>query len=365
MMSQLSAIRSLLTSQQLDAVLISSRQNKFCHTGLLSSSGYVLITARSQHIIVDFRYYAELAAKASDYQLHCSDAAHSPWQIINQILAAEGLQRLGFEGNHLSYDESQHIASQLAGSLQSTNLDGLRQIKTPQEIAIIKQACRIADNACEHIRQFIQPGMTEQQVAAELEWFMRQQGAEKPSFDTIVASGVRGAMPHAKASGKVINAGELVTLDFGAQYQGYCSDMTRTFLVAAAVETPHPLYEIYQTVLQAQLTAIAAIRPGVPCKVVDAAARDVIKASGYGEQFGHNTGHAIGIDVHENPRFSPGDTTLLQPGMLLTVEPGIYLPNLGGVRIEDVVLVTGSGCEVLYQMPKTWLTTGGDAICEY
>ena len=364
MMSQLSAIRSLLASQQLDAVLISSRQNKFCHTGLLSSSGYVLITARSQHIIVDFRYYAELAAKTTHYQLHCSDAAHSPWQIINQIVAAEGLQRIGFEGNHLSYDESQRLASQLAGSLQSTNLDGLRRIKTPQEIATIRQACRIADNACEHIRQFIQPGMTEQQVAAELEWFMRQQGAEKPSFDTIVASGVRGAMPHGKASDKVINAGELVTLDFGAQYQGYCSDMTRTFLVAAAA-TPHPLYDIYQIVLQAQLAAIAAIRPGVPCQVVDAAAREVIKAHGYGEQFGHNTGHAIGIDVHENPRFSPSDTTLLQPGMLLTVEPGIYLPNLGGVRIEDVVLVTESGCEVLYQMPKTWLTTGEDLPREH
>lgn len=364
MMSPLSAIRSLLASQQLDAVLISSRQNKFCHTGLLSSSGYVLITARSQHIIVDFRYYAELAAKTTHYQLHCSDAAHSPWQIINQIVAAEGLQRIGFEGNHLSYDESQRLASQLAGSLQSTHLDGLRRIKTPQEIATIRQACRIADNACEHIRQFIQPGMTEQQVAAELEWFMRQQGAEKPSFDTIVASGVRGAMPHGKASDKVINAGELVTLDFGAQYQGYCSDMTRTFLVAAAA-TPHPLYDIYQIVLQAQLAAIAAIRPGVPCQVVDAAAREVIKAHGYGEQFGHNTGHAIGIDVHENPRFSPSDTTLLQPGMLLTVEPGIYLPNLGGVRIEDVVLVTESGCEVLYQMPKTWLTTGEDLPREH
>lgn len=359
MMSQLSALRTLLTSQQLDAVLVSSRQNKFCHTGLLSSSGYVLITARSQHIIVDFRYYAELAAKPSHYQLHCSDAANTPWQIINQIVAAEGVQQIGFEGNHLSYDESQHIANQLNGSLKSINLDGLRQIKTPQEIAIIKQACHIADSACEHIRRFIQPGMTEQQVAAELEWFMRQQGADKTSFDTIVASGVRGAMPHAKASGKVINAGELVTLDFGAQYQGYCSDMTRTFLVPTT-ETPHPLYEIYQIVLQAQLTAIAAVRPGVPCHVVDAAARDVIKASGYGEQFGHNTGHAIGIDVHENPRFSPTDTTLLQAGMLLTVEPGIYLPGLGGIRIEDVVLVTENGCEVLYQMPKTWLTTGED-----
>lgn len=189
---------------------------------------------------------------------------------------------------------------------------------------------------------------------------MKQQGADKPSFDTIVASGPRGAMPHGKASDKIIDAGEMVTLDFGAQHQGYCSDMTRTFLVARQGQTPeaHPLYAVYQTVLAAQLAAINAIRPGVPCHAVDAAARETIARAGYGPQFGHNTGHAIGIDVHENPRFSPTDATLLKPGMLLTVEPGIYLDGVGGVRIEDVVLVTHTGAEVLYTMDKTLLMTG-------
>ncbi len=173
--------------------------------------------------------------------------------------------------------------------------------------------------------------MSEREIAAELEWFMRQQGAEKASFDTIVASGWRGALPHGKASDKIVAAGEFVTLDFGALYQGYCSDMTRTLLVngeGVSAES-HLLFNVYQIVLQAQLAAISAIRPGVRCQQVDDAARRVITEAGYGDYFGHNTGHAIGIEVHEDPRFSPRDTTTLQPGMLLTVEPGIYLPGQG------------------------------------
>lgn len=184
--------------------------------------------------------------------------------------------------------------------------------------------------------------------------------AQKKPLDTIVASGWRGALPHGKASDKIVAAGEFVTLDFGALYQGYCSDMTRTLLVngeGVSAES-HPLFNVYQIVLQAQLAAISAIRPGVRCQQVDDAARRVITEAGYGDYFGHNTGHAIGIEVHEDPRFSPRDTTTLQPGMLLTVEPGIYLPGQGGVRIEDVVLVTPQGAEVLYAMPKTVLLTG-------
>lgn len=227
------------------------------------------------------------------------------------------------------------------------------------EIDRIHEACRIADAGAEHIRRFIAPGQSEREIAAELEWFMRQRGAEKASFDTIVASGWRGALPHGKASDKIVSAGEWITLDFGALYQGYCSDMTRTFLVpGAGAPQEHPLFPVYHIVLEAQLAAIAAIRPGARCLTVDAAARDVIDRAGYGEFFAHNTGHSIGIEVHEDPRFSPDDHTVLAPGMLLTVEPGIYLPELGGVRIEDVVLVTPEGAEVLYSMPKTVLLTG-------
>lgn len=359
-MTLLTALRHWLDEQQLDAVLISSRQNKLPHLGISSSSGYVLVTRDNAHILVDFRYYADIAERTRGYQLHRLEKSNPMSTIVNRLIGEEGLQHIGFEGDQVSWQTGYAWQDGLQAELKSISLDALRQVKTPQEITLIREACRIADNSAEHIRRFIQPGMREREVAAELEWFMRQHGAEKPSFDTIVASGPRGALPHGKASEKIIAAGELVTLDFGAQYQGYCSDMTRTFLVAGRYSSPaqSPLFDIYQTVLAAQRAAIDAIRPGVACKTVDAAARDIITQAGHGPHFGHNTGHAIGIDVHENPRFSPDDETCLEPGMLLTVEPGIYLPGEGGVRIEDVVLVTPTGAEVLYRMPKTLQLTG-------
>ncbi|RHG53929.1 aminopeptidase [Escherichia coli] len=336
------------------------RQNKQPHLGISTGSGYVVISRESAHILVDSRYYVEVEARAQGYQLHLLDATNTLTTIVNQIIADEQLQTLGFEGQQVSWETAHRWQSELNAKLVSATPDVLRQIKTPEEVEKIRLACGIADRGAEHIRRFIQAGMSEREIAAELEWFMRQQGAEKASFDTIVASGWRGALPHGKASDKIVAAGEFVTLDFGALYQGYCSDMTRTLLVngeGVSAES-HPLFNVYQIVLQAQLAAISAIRPGVRCQQVDDAARRVITEAGYGDYFGHNTGHAIGIEVHEDPRFSPRDTTTLQPGMLLTVEPGIYLPGQGGVRIEDVVLVTPQGAEVLYAMPKTVLLTG-------
>lgn len=341
-MTLLASLRDWLKAQQLDAVLLSSRQNKQPHLGISTGSGYVVISRESAHILVDSRYYVEVEARAQGYQLHLLDATNTLTTIVNQIIADEQLQTLGFEGQQVSWETAHRWKSELNAKLVSATPDVLRQIKTPEEVEIIRLACGIADRGAEHIRRFIQAGMSEREIAAELEWFMRQQGAEKASFDTIVASGWRGALPHGKASDKIVAAGEFVTLDFGALYQGYCSDMTRTLLVngeGVSAES-HPLFDVYQIVLQAQLAAISAIRPGVRCQQVDDAARQVITEAGFSHYFGHNTGHAIGIEVHEDPRFSPRDTTTLQPGMLLTVEPGIYLPGQGGVRIEDVVLVT-------------------------
>ena len=348
-MTLLASLRDWLKAQQLDAVLLSSRQNKQPHLGISTGSGYVVISRESAHILVDSRYYVEVEARAQGYQLHLLDATNTLTTIVNQIIADEQLQTLGFEGQQVSWETAHRWQSELNAKLVSATPDVLRQIKTPEEVEKIRLACGIADRGAEHIRRFIQAGMSEREIAAE-----------KASFDTIVASGWRGALPHGKASDKIVAAGEFVTLDFGALYQGYCSDMTRTLLVngeGVSAES-HPLFNVYQIVLQAQLAAISAIRPGVRCQQVDDAACRVITEAGYGDYFGHNTGHAIGIEVHEDPRFSPRDTTTLQPGMLLTVEPGIYLPGQGGVRIEDVVLVTPQGAEVLYAMPKTVLLTG-------
>ena len=359
-MGLLTTLRDLLAAENLDGILIASRQNKQPHLGISTGSGYVLVTRQHAHILTDFRYYSDIASRTTGYEMHLLSADCSFIAVLNGLIAQENLRTLGFEGEHVSWHTGSQWRDALSAKLCSVSLDALRQIKTAGEIQCIRAACRIADSTAQHIRRFIQPGMRERDVAAELEWFMKQQGADKPSFDTIVASGSRGALPHGKASDKVIAAGELITLDFGAQHQGYCSDMTRTFLIAGHDATPqaHPLYAVYQTVLEAQLAAIDAIRPGVACHQVDRAARTIIEHAGFGAQFGHNTGHAIGIDVHENPRFSPTDATPLQPGMLLTVEPGIYLEGQGGVRIEDVVLVTESGADVLYTMPKRLLMTG-------
>lgn len=359
-MTLLASLRDWLKAQQLDAVLLSSRQNKQPHLGISTGSGYVVISRESAHILVDSRYYVEVEARAQGYQLHLLDATNTLTTIVNQIIADEQLQTLGFEGQQVSWETAHRWKSELNAKLVSATPDVLRQIKTPEEVEKIRLACGIADRGAEHIRRFIQAGMSEREIAAELEWFMRQQGAEKASFDTIVASGWRGALPHGKASDKRVEAGEFITLDFGALYQGYCSDMTRTFRIPDANQPAEEsaLFAVYQIVLAAQRAAVAAIRPGARCNEVDAAARRVITQAGYGDAFGHNTGHAIGIEVHENPSFSPADTTPLVAGMLLTVEPGIYLPGQGGVRIEDVVLVTPDGGEVLYTMAKTLLHTG-------
>ena len=358
-MTLLASLRQWLVEQELDAVLISSRQNKQPHLGISTGSGYVLIARNSAHILADSRYYADIQSRADGYQLHLLNAERTLADIVNQIVADEDLYTVGFEGAQVSWHTAQRWQASIKAALVGASLDALRQIKTPQEIDLIRQACRIADQSAEHIRRFIQPGMLEREIAAELEWYMRTLGAEKAAFDTIVASGWRGALPHGKASDKLVEAGEFITLDFGAQYQGYCSDMTRTFRVPGAGPAEESaLFPVYQIVLAAHRAAVAAIRPGVHCHEVDAAARQVITDAGYGDYFGHNTGHAIGIEVHENPRFSPTDTTSLAVGMLLTVEPGIYLPGQGGVRIEDVVLVTPDGGEVLYSMSKTLLHTG-------
>lgn len=358
-MTLLDPLRQWLTEQKLDAMLISSRQNKQPHLGISTASGYVLVSLKSAHVLIDSRYFADVQARAAGYQMHLLSGTQTLASVANRLIQTENLQTLGFEGAQVSWDTAHRWQRELDATLVSASLSPLRQIKTPQEIARIREACRIADSSAAHIRRFIQPGLSEQEIAAELEWYMRTLGAEKAAFDTIVASGWRGALPHGKASEKRVAAGEFITLDFGAQYQGYCSDMTRTFWVPdAGTPEEHALFPVYQTVLQAQLAAIAAIRPGICCREVDAVARNIIAEAGYGDFFGHNTGHAIGIDVHEDPRFSPTDGTVLAPGMLLTVEPGIYLPEQGGVRIEDVVLVTPDGGEVLYTLTKELIATG-------
>jgi Xaa-Pro aminopeptidase len=228
-------------------------------------------------------------------------------------------------------------------------------IKDQEEIQIIQDAANIADAAFDYITTFIRPGITELEVSNELEFFMRKQGATSSSFDIIVASGHRSALPHGVASEKVIEKGELVTLDFGAYYKGYCSDITRTVAVG---DVSDELKEIYNTVLKAQLRGMDGIKPGITGKEADAFTRDYITEKGFGDYFGHSTGHGLGMEVHEGPSLSLKSNTVLEPGMIVTVEPGIYIAGVGGTRIEDDTLLVEGGNRSFTHSPKELLILG-------
>lgn len=231
----------------------------------------------------------------------------------------------------------------------SDTIDQIRKVKDSGEIKLIQQAADIVDKTYEYILTVVKAGMSERKIKALLESKMLELGADGPSFDTIVASGHRGALPHGVASDKIIEKGDMITLDFGAYYKGYCSDITRTF----AIGEPDPkLKEIYNIVLSSQLKAINEIKPGMTVKEADALARDYIKSHGYGKEFGHSLGHGIGLDIHEGPLLSKSSTGKLEKNNCVTIEPGIYIDGLGGVRIEDDILITENGCDVFTKCTK-------------
>ena len=264
-------------------------------------------------------------------------------KLLSNLMEEDGVEKVGFEDQHIGYAEYERWTRQIPGKTwieMGESLNDLRMIKEQWELDCLEKAESIGDAAFSHILNVIKPGMTELAIAAELEYFMKQNGASGTSFDTIIASGLNSAMPHAIPSDKKIEEGDFVTMDFGCKYNGYCSDMTRTIVVGKASEKQR---EIYSIVLEAQLAALDALRPGLTGQEVDKVARDIIEKAGYGAYFGHGLGHSVGLFIHESPRLSPKGMTLMQENMIQTVEPGIYLPGFGGVRIEDMVVVTADG----------------------
>lgn len=233
--------------------------------------------------------------------------------------------------------------------VDSSSINECRMVKDEGELELLRRAEAIGDAAFTHILDIIKPGMTERDIALELEFFMKRQGASKLSFDTIVASGPNSSMPHAQVTDRIIQKGDFVTMDFGCVYKGYCSDMTRTVAVGEPTEE---MRKVYQIVLDANLRAMEGIRAGVRCCDIDALARDYIRDKGYGEYFGHGLGHSVGLEIHEEPRFSPKCDVVTRAGMAITDEPGIYLPGKFGVRIEDLVIVNEDGCERLSKSQK-------------
>ncbi|SER80669.1 Xaa-Pro aminopeptidase [Psychrobacillus sp. OK032] len=349
---KLAKLRTALEEKGIDALLITNGFNRRYMTGFTGTAGVAIVSKNDAVFITDFRYTEQAASQIKDFRIVKHEKTLIE-EVANQVTGM-GIQSLGFEKEDLTYSSFELYKKAVKADLVPLTglVEKIRLIKTDEEISIIKAACRIADEAYEHIVTYIKPGMTELEVSNELEFFMRKRGATSSSFDTIVASGVRSALPHGVASDKVIEVGEFVTLDFGAIYNGYISDTTRTVAVG---EPSEQLKEIYQVVLDSQLLALEKVKPGMTGKEADAIARDYIASKGYGEAFGHSLGHGIGLEVHEGPGLSFRSDIVLEPGMVITIEPGIYLPNIGGVRIEDDALVTENGLEKLTHSTKELL----------
>jgi len=343
-LGKLTKLRKELEAKQLDAILITNPINRRYLTGFTGTAGIVIVSKNAACLITDFRYIEQATEQAAAFTVveHKKSIEHE----IKHQLEKLNVTNVGFEKNQLTYAKYELYHDLLNVELVPVSgiVEQLRLIKTTDELAVLKKAAEIADAAFVHIQNYIKPGVKEIDISNELEFFMRKQGATSSSFDIIVASGYRSALPHGVASAKEIQNGELVTLDYGALYEGYCSDITRTVAVG---EIDNELKTIYETVLEAQLLGVSGIKPGMSGKEADALTRNYITEQGYGENFGHSTGHGIGLEVHEGPSLSHRTDTTLSPGMVVTVEPGIYVPDVGGCRIEDDLLITDSGNERL------------------
>jgi len=348
--NRLDLLRRQLKKLRCDALVITHLTNVRYLTGFTGSSGLVVVTPDTNYFVTDFRYRTQAALQTGD---HCviAIADKGLWREAAKTLKKLEAERIGFEAEHTSVASWSEIKElvQPASTVQTAHVvEDLRLIKDADEIVILREAARVADVAFEAALAAVRPGMAERDIAAIIEAEIRAQGGSGTSFDSV-ASGIRSALPHGIASDKLIEKGDMVTIDMGAKFDGYCSDMTRTVCVGPA-SNRHK--EIYALTLEAQVTASAALRPGLACKAADAIARRVIDDAGFKENFGHGLGHGVGMDIHEQPRLSKLGTGKLAAGMIVTSEPGIYIPDWGGVRIEDMLLITAEGAEILTGVEK-------------
>lgn len=353
-MERITRIRERLQAEGADVFLVSSAVNRRYLTGFTGSAGLVWISGTRQALLTDFRYVEQVKAECPDWELIQIENYN---ESLKKLIEDDGVKKIAFEKDYVTVKQIEEWREKLSPQFLGVSgwAEELRMIKSEAEIENIKRAAKIADDAFAELLPKIRSGVTELDIALELEFLMRKRGASAMSFDPIVASGPRSALPHARPTDRVFSVGDFVVFDFGCVVNGYCSDMTRTIVIGEP-EEQHLL--IYDLVLKAQLTSLEAVGPGKTGAEIDAIARDIIGEMGYGEYFGHGLGHSLGLEVHENPRLSKTDQTVLQPGMLVTVEPGVYIPGFGGVRIEDLVLVTEGGHEVLSSTFKELYVVG-------
>jgi len=347
--SRADRVRAAAAEQGCDALVVSDLTNVRYLTGFTGSAGVLVVRPDDLVLITDGRYREQAADQLAAAGVAADLAiTRETDRVLADSLA--GVGRVGLEADHVTWDGQRRWADAVAGELVPAVglVLGLRAVKDDGEVARLERAAAIADEALAEVRPMLRDRPTEREVARALEAAMLDRGADGPSFETIVASGPNGAKPHARPSDRVIGDGELVVLDFGALYDGYHSDMTRTLAVGEPSATQQRMLDV---VASAQAAGVAAVRAGVPCIAVDQACREVIGDAGWADAFVHGTGHGIGLVIHEEPRLSPESASLLAPGHCVTVEPGVYLPEHGGVRIEDSVVVTATGCRPLTLSP--------------
>ena len=343
-------IHQLLKTKINEAFLITSPENLYYFSGFTGGEGALFIDQNTKKLFTDSRYTVQAEEESPDFEI--VDVATTS---LSAFLQTVGTASIGFEDEYMTVSTMLSLKKTvptLALMPASRHIESIRIVKDSVELDHITKAAKIADDAFLHILPKISPGKTEKDIALDLEFYMRKNGADGASFEIVSASGYRSAMPHGVATEKVIQSGELLTLDFGCKYKGYCSDMTRTVVVGKANDKQK---EIYETVLSSQLAALTEIRAGKACKEIDAVARKIITDAGYGDCFGHGLGHSVGLKIHEKPSLSPRSEDVLLANITMTVEPGIYIKDFGGVRIEDLVIVTEDGYQNLTHAPKELL----------
>ena len=353
--NRLNKLRQSLVEQEVDALLISQPENRYYLSGFDGSSGLLLITPQNAILATDFRYLEQAKIQAPDYEIFQITNNTADW--FPRLVAGLNSTRLGFEAGDITFAVYQQLTDTLSkaeSQLKLVPVDGLieslRARKEPDEIELITKAIEITDTAFEYIEDIIHAGMTEKEVAWEIEKFLRERGSETMPFDIIVASGPNSAMPHAKPSSRTINSGEPVIIDIGASCGGYSSDLTRTICLGTGDDT---FTRVYDTVLRAYQAALSSVEAGMTGDQADGLARTVIEQAGYGEAFGHALGHGIGLAIHEQPRIGPNSSDQLVDGMVFTIEPGIYLSGWGGIRIENDVIMEKGKARVISKAGET------------
>ena len=349
-MKNLDKYLSLLDGE-VDGLLLTSRYSRHYGAEFDIAEGVAIVTKQGSRYFTDSRYIESAENNIRNFEVLAIDRTVSYYQRLNDAIADFGVTNLGYEEDYLTVAEFMGYEKNLNAKLTPFNkeISGFRGVKEDWELALMRKAQTITDKAFAEVLTRLQPGMTELELQAELIYCMYKNGGTGLAFDPIVVSGPNTSLPHGVAGERVIQPGDFVTMDFGASYKGYCSDMTRTVAVGFATDE---MKQVYETVLKAQETAIAATKAGVPGRDIDAAARQVITDAGYGEYFGHGYGHSLGLEIHEAPNLNPSNTQPMPAGAVCSAEPGIYLPGKFGVRIEDVTILSENGCEDITKSPK-------------